>query len=66
MVYQFLSSFENKIIKIFTFLANAGIDADSHNGNAGSDSDYDSDNGLPPLEKNMNHISIKESEDESE
>lgn len=51
---------------MFTFLANAGIDADSHNGNAGSDSDYDSDNGLPPLEKNMNHMSIEESEDESE
>ena len=48
------------------FLANAGIDADSLNSNTGSGSDNDSDDGLPPLEKNMNHLSLGETDDESE
>eukprot|EP00268_Persea_americana_P013511 TRINITY_DN1595_c0_g1_i4.p2 TRINITY_DN1595_c0_g1~~TRINITY_DN1595_c0_g1_i4.p2 ORF type:complete len:107 (-),score=30.90 TRINITY_DN1595_c0_g1_i4:481-801(-) len=43
-----------------------GIDADSQNSNTGSGSDNDSDDGLPPLEKNMNHLSLGETDDESE
>ncbi|XXG64854.1 hypothetical protein AAC387_Pa05g2697 [Persea americana] len=43
-----------------------GIDADSLNSNTGSGSDNDSDDGLPPLEKNMNHLSLGETDDESE
>ncbi|OVA03320.1 protein of unknown function DUF367 [Macleaya cordata] len=31
-----------------------------------SGSDYDSEDGLPPLEKNLNHLSLEESEEESE
>lgn len=73
-MYQFLSSLFNTFYylsierKNIHFLANAGIDADSLNGNtgSGSGSDNDSDDGLPPLEKNMNHLSLGETDDESE
>lgn len=71
-MYQFLSSLFNTFCdlsidrKNIHFLANAGIDADSLNSNTGSRSDNDSDDGLPPLEKNMNHLSLGETDDESE
>ncbi|KAF8405964.1 hypothetical protein HHK36_008044 [Tetracentron sinense] len=34
--------------------------------NKDADSDYDSDDGLPPLEKNLNHLSLEQSEDEND
>lgn len=32
----------------------------------GTDNSSDSDDGLPPLEKNMNHLNLQESEEESD
>uniref|UniRef100_A0A5B7C7Q4 18S rRNA aminocarboxypropyltransferase n=1 Tax=Davidia involucrata TaxID=16924 RepID=A0A5B7C7Q4_DAVIN len=41
-----------------------GSDKASHSEDDGSC--YDSEDGLPPLEKNLNHLNLEESEDESE
>ncbi|XP_058096673.1 uncharacterized protein LOC131242199 [Magnolia sinica] len=41
-----------------------GVDVESLSNKAGSD--YDSEDGLPPLEKNLNHLSLEESEEESD
>lgn len=45
------------------FFSVTGADESSLREDEGS---YDSDDGLPPLERNMNHLDIQESDDESE
>lgn len=40
-----------------------GADKASHSGD-GDEGSYDSEDGLPPLEKNLNHINLDESEDD--
>ncbi|XP_042493246.1 18S rRNA aminocarboxypropyltransferase-like isoform X2 [Macadamia integrifolia] len=44
----------------------SGAVEDSGHLSGDAESDYDSEDGLPPLEKNLNHLHFEQSEDESE
>lgn len=47
------------------FLLSAATEADTASPN-GDETSCDSEDGLPPLERNMNHLNLEESDEESE